>query len=203
MSPRCTLIPNVFHTPFTSMSIFKLRTVDAKDAEDINKIYSPVVITNAASFDVIPPTVEEMKRKILKTIKTLPWIVCEYNNTLVGYCYACQHRDREAYNWSVELAVYVHHDWHKRGIAKLLYTKLFEILKILGYYNIYAGITSQNTGSVAFHRKMGMEEIGVFKNVGYKLNKWHDVVWMYGVLQDHTVPPKALQTFDINEDYYK
>ena len=175
---------------------FKLRTVMESDAEAIHAIYSPLVIGNSASFEVVPPSVDEIRERIHETIKTLPWIVCEYENKVVGYSYACQHRKREAYTWCVELAVYIHLDWHKKGIGMLLYSKLFDILRDLGYYNVYAGITTPNPGSIALHKKMGMTVVGSYTNVGFKQNKWHDVVWLQGTLQEHTVPPKTLKKFD-------
>jgi L-amino acid N-acyltransferase YncA len=112
---------------------------------------------------------------------------------VIGYAYVSKHRDREAYQWCVESSVYVLEDYHQKGIAKELYSHLFEILRNRGYINVYAGITLPNPKSYSFHTRMGFEPVGVYKNIGYKLGQWHDVAWLVKTINEHTddpAPPK-------------
>jgi L-amino acid N-acyltransferase YncA len=130
-----------------------------------------------------------MKRRISTVLAQHPWLVCESSDTLVGYVYATAHRERAAYRWSVDVAAYVREDAQRRGIARALYTALFEILAVQGYRNAYAGITLPNPASVAMHEAMGLESVGVYHRVGYKMNKWHDVAWFERPLAEHVVEP--------------
>jgi phosphinothricin acetyltransferase len=82
----------------------------------------------------------------------------------------------------------VHPDCRRQGIARALYLRLFNELAGKGYCNAYAGITLPNAGSVALHRSVGFEPIGVFKDVGHKFGKWHDVGWFQRKLRDS--PPE-------------
>jgi L-amino acid N-acyltransferase YncA len=77
----------------------------------------------------------------------------------------------------------------RQGIGTMLYQKLFAILRELGYINAYAGITLPNAASVAIHEALGFVEVGVYKQVGYKGGKWHDVVWSALSLQEHADTP--------------
>jgi L-amino acid N-acyltransferase YncA len=159
------------------------------DAERIQAIYAQYVQASVVSFEVMEPSVEEMARRIHNITQQYPWLVCSISGEIVGYAYASKHRERAAYQWSVEVSVYVDSRFQRHGIASMLYNLLFKILIDQNYYNAYAGITLPNPASVALHEKMGFNKIGVFKGIGYKLNGWHDVGWWHLPLQEKIVHP--------------
>jgi phosphinothricin acetyltransferase len=172
-----------------------IRLATTADAPAIQAIYSPIVRETAISFEVEPPSVEEMRHRIASILAVHPWLVCEEGGTLQGYAYASRHRERAAYQWSVDVSVYVHAHWRGQRVGQALYTALFAILRTLGYHNVYAGIALPNPASVALHEAMGMELVGVYRHTGYKLGRWHDVGWWQGVLQSsppHPLPPRAI-----------
>jgi phosphinothricin acetyltransferase len=94
------------------------------------------------------------------------------------------HRERAAYRWSAEVSAYVHADAQRQGIGRLLYEALLEELARKGFCNALAGIALPNDASVAFHRSLGFEPVGVFKAVGRKFDAWHDVSWLQRRLRD-------------------
>jgi len=167
-----------------------IRPASARDAETIAAIYAPVVTRTAVSFEVEPPTVDEMQGRIAATGERLPWLVCESAGSVIGYAYACPHRVRPAYRWSVEVSVYVHEDRRRRGVGRGLYTSLFAILGLQGYRNAYAGITLPNPPSVVLHELLGFEPVGVYHEIGYKLGSWHDVGWWHLALGERGLPPE-------------
>jgi phosphinothricin acetyltransferase len=137
-----------------------------------------------------------MEQRILKTLERLPWLSCAVGSDVLGYAYANPHRVRASYQWSVEVSVYVHEHHRQKGIARALYTSLFTILRLQGFYNAYAGITLPNTGGVHLHESFGFEPVGIYKSVAYKLNKWHDVGWWQLQLHEHPVVPQPPARFD-------
>jgi L-amino acid N-acyltransferase YncA len=182
-----------------------IRLATPDDAADIQAIYAPVVRDTVISFEYEEPTVEEMARRITKIRRTLPWLAWVERNAhgverVVGYAYAGAHRDRAAYQWSVDLSAYVHADWRGRGVGKALYTALIGMLRELGYVNIYAGITLPNAASVALHESIGMRPVGVYRHVGYKFGAWHDVGWWSGELQPPTDAPHSPRSLTSAED---
>ncbi len=136
------------------------------------------------------PSIEEMRQRIKNISLKYPWLVSFLPEGIIGYAYASKHRERAAYQWDVEVSVYISKRYQGCGIGSSLYDVLFKILKDLGYYNAYAGITLPNPASVALHEKMGFTKIGVFKEVGYKLAAWHDVGWWQLFLQKKEAEPK-------------
>src|SRR5215469_8595000 len=92
-------------------------------------IYAPAVVGTVISFETKPPTPDVMASRIIKTLPTHPWLVAEQEGQIVGYAYSGQHRERDAYRWSVDVSVYVAASARRSGAGRSLYARLFEILR--------------------------------------------------------------------------
>ena len=173
----------------------EIRLATEADAEGMLAIYTPVVLETAISFEMEPPSVEEFQSRIRTTLTRTPWLVCEIDGRIAGYAYAGALRSRAAYQWSVEVTVYVHADNRRHGVGSVVYTSLFDCLRLQGFWNSYAAITLPNPGSVGLHERMGFFRIGTYYNVGYKFGTWHDVGWWQselGPLPENPAPPRIL-----------
>ena len=166
-----------------------LRLAKEQDAAAIRAIYAPFCGDSVTSFEIIPPSVEEMEARIRKITAQYPWLVCVRGEEVCGYAYACAHRERAAYRWSVDVAVYIGEGQRRTGIGRALYTALFGILVRQGYYKAYAGITLPNPASVGLHQTMGFTPVGIYRGVGYKLGAWRDVGWWQLALQPECAEP--------------
>jgi L-amino acid N-acyltransferase YncA len=156
-----------------------IRLARCEDADQVRDIYAPFCERTAISFETQTPTEEEMRKRIRMTLERLPWLVCVTNGDILGYAYAGLHRERAAYRWSADVSVYVRDGCHRSGIGRALYTILIETLNLLGYYNVFAGITLPNLASVGLHESLGFVPVGIYRDVGYKHGKWHDVGWWH------------------------
>jgi L-amino acid N-acyltransferase YncA len=171
-----------------------IRLVTREDGAGIAEIYRPIVASTSISFETDPPDEQEIQRRIEETLPGFPWLVCEQQGRVAGYAYATRHRSRAAYQWSVDVSVYVHPDFRRRGIGQGLYVALLQILRAQGYFNAYAGIALPNPGSVGLHEAIGFKAIGVYRNVGFKLGAWHDVGWWELALQPAGRAPGPLRS---------
>lgn len=171
-----------------------IRIAATSDAAAIQAIYAPIVERTAISFELEPPSVEEMAQRIASTLPTYPYLVAERNGQVLGYAYASQHRAREAYRWSVDVTVYVAPHAHRNGIGRALYECLLPILQKQGFHAAYAGIAQPNVGSVGLHESLGFRHIGTYPEVGFKHDKWHDVGYWRKAL-DESTPPTPLIAF--------
>ena len=166
-----------------------IRAARPTDAAAIHAIYAPIVASTVISFELEPPSIDEMAQRIATTLERFPWLVSEDDGGVVdGYVYASRHRERAAYQWSVDVTAYVREDRRGRGIGKQLYLRLFDELAALGYHQAFAGIALPNPGSVALHESVGFEYLGVYRQVGFKLGAWHDVGWWQRALAGTTEP---------------
>jgi L-amino acid N-acyltransferase YncA len=161
-----------------------LRLARPEDAPGVQAIYAPVVRDSVTSFELEPPSVEEVGARMATHDGVLPWLVCEAGGTVAGYAYASPHRSRWAYQWSVEVSVYVAAAHRRRSVGTSLYAALFGLLVQQGYARAYAGITMPNPASVALHRAMGFDPVGTYHRVGFKSGSWHDVGWWQRPLRD-------------------
>jgi len=162
-----------------------IRQATEADAPSLLAIYAPFVEQTPITFEVVVPSVDEFAARIAKSLDKWQWLVAEdvdHGGRIAGYAYGSLHRERYAYRFSTEVSAYVDPACHRQGIGRALYTRLFDDLAAKGYCNAYAGITVPNEASVGMHRSAGFEMIGVFRNVGWKFDRWHDVAWMQRTL---------------------
>ena len=172
-----------------------IRVTRVEDAEEILAIYRPVVETTAVSFEVDPPSLATIQQRIGTTLQTHPWLVYEQQQCICGYAYASRHRERAAYQWSADVAIYVHPGWRGQGVGRALYTSLLALLRLQGFFNAYAGITLPNPASVGLHEAAGFRLLGIYRDVGYKLGAWHDVGWWHLALRPKEVDPDTPTAF--------
>ncbi len=173
-----------------------IREATRADCAAILDIYRPVVENTAISFETDVPTLDEIAARIERTTRDYPWLVLEIDQQVAGYAYASRHRERSAYQWSVDVSVYVGERYRRQGVGKTLYTSLFAALELLGYVNLFAGIALPNPGSVGLHESMGFEPVGVYRGVGYKLGAWRDVGWWQRDLCPHVDQPEPPRAVD-------
>ncbi len=171
-----------------------IRYATPDDAPAVRAIYAPYVESTVISFELEPPDIDEMRQRISKTLMTHPWLVyISPDGELCGYAYATKNRDRIAYQWSAEVSVYIAIDYHGQGIGRALYTALFDILRVQGFYTAFAGIALPNEASIAMHHACGFQPAGVLPMIGHKFSRWIDVAWYSLTLQpyiDHPAPPR-------------
>ena len=166
----------------------RLRLATEDDATACLAIYGPVIEGTAISFELEPPSLEEMRERIRVILERTPWLVVEDEAAVWGYAYAGPFRARPAYQWTTEVTVYVHPRHHRKGVGKALYTALLSALRALGYRSAVGGMTLPNPASMALHEALGFRAVGAFKAAGFKFGGWHDVGFWQLELRGHEAP---------------
>jgi phosphinothricin acetyltransferase len=162
-----------------------------RDAAGIHAIYAPIVRDTFISFELDPPGESQLAQRIAATLRKYPWVVWEDEEGIAGYAYASEHRERLAYQWSVDVSCYVHPRARGRGVGKALYLALLRVLRAQRFCNAFAGIALPNEASVALHESVGFMPLGRYRNVGYKLGEWHDSRWYQCAFGDFASPPET------------
>ncbi len=164
------------------MSEVIIRPADPQqDAAACAEIYQPFVTGSWTSFETDPPDEAEMARRIADYGQTHAWLAAERDGAVIGYAYGSPHRTRSAYQTSCDVAVYVAPRAAAAGVGSALYGELMAVLATR-YHAAFAGIALPNDASIALHRKMGFEPVGVYREVGWKLGAYRDVSWWQRLL---------------------
>ena len=156
-----------------------IREAMPDDVEAIAAIYAHHVLNGTASYDIVPPPAEALRGK-LEAVRAAGWpyLVAERDGAVVGYAYATQFRDREAYRFTAEDSIYVHPDHMGQGIGGTLLDALIERCRAFGFRTIIAVIGGAEPGSIALHARRGFREVGRLRAVGCKHGRWLDSVYM-------------------------
>jgi len=158
----------------------------------VTSIYATHVLHGLASFEEVPPSLDEMKSRRAGVLQLgLPYLVAAMDGRVVGYAYATFYRTRPAYRYTVEDSVYVEDGLNGRGIGTALLAELIARCERGPWRQMLAVIgDSDNAGSIALHRRMGFQPAGKLVSVGFKFGRWVDSIFMQRPLSsgDSTVP---------------
>jgi phosphinothricin acetyltransferase len=155
---------------------------DAHEADlpSIQAIYAHHVLTGTGTFEDIPPSLEEMtSRFTAKREAGFAWLVARDASGILGFGYYGPFRDRAAYRYTVEDSVYVREGVRGQGVGKALVGELLECARAQNFKQMLALIgDSENTASIGMHASLGFQHCGIMRKVGYKFDRWLDVVIM-------------------------
>ena len=168
-----------------------VREASVEDAAELLEIYRPYVEHTDVSFEYVTPSVQEFASRIAHTLQRYPYLVAQNEDgELLGYAYASAFKSREAYDWSVELSVYVKDGVQRQGVGRLLYTELEKIIYAQNVYNLCACIAYPYPDSEKFHERMGFQTVAHFHHSGFKSGHWVDMIWMEKALREHDGAPE-------------
>lgn len=164
-----------------------IRRVCDSDIDRIAEIYNWYILNATVTFEIEAISPEEMRQRVRDRLEKYDWLVAEAEGQIVGYAYYGAFHSRAAYQYTVETTIYLAWDNIRRGIGKTLYGQLLDSARARGFREAVGVVALPNPSSEALHHKLGFQEIGTLKNVGYKFGKYLDV----GIWQKSLAPPPA------------
>jgi L-amino acid N-acyltransferase YncA len=160
-----------------------IRKATENDLPQILDIYNDAILNTTAVYDYEPHTLE-MRRLWFDTKRRqgFPVFVAEENNEVLGFSSIGPFRAWAGYKYSVENSIYVKDGQRGKGIGKLLMQPLIDAAKEMKLHTIIAGIDADNKLSIDFHKQFGFVEAGHLKQIGWKFERWLDLVFMQLIL---------------------
>ena len=177
-----------------------VRAATPQDAEQLLEIYTPFVISedcsvSNVSFELTAPSLAEFRQRIVDISSKYPYLVGEKDGQILGYVYCHPYRERLAYQWSVEVTIYLAPAGQGKGLGRLLYETMEKLLCLQGVTMAYSCITVGNDHSIKMHEVLGYRLIGTFTNSGYKNGQWLDTVWLEKQLQPCPKQPDNIKSW--------
>lgn len=169
---------------FGAMPDLEIRAATAADIPAITAIYGEAVQFGTATFELIPPDVTEMTRRFTALATDgFPYLVAVQDGQIAGYAYAGRYHNRPAYRFTVENTIYLAPDSQRRGVGTRLLQRLIDDCEAMGFRQIIALVgDSANAGSIGVHTRCGFQTIGIHPDVGFKFERWLDIVTMQRAL---------------------
>jgi len=167
--------------PPTSGGAFVIRDAVVADLPHCRAIYNHYVENSTVTFDEAPLTPRELRAKFDKGAAAgHPWLVAAApSGEVLGYAYVAAYRDRTAYRFTVEDAIYLGPAATGRGIGRALLSELLVRAKAAGLKEVVAVIADRGAeGSLALHERLGFTEIGRMGRVGFKFNRWLGTIYL-------------------------
>ncbi len=170
--------------PAADVAAVRVRDAVPADFTAVEAIYADHVLHGLASFEEVPPPVEELLARYNDVRhKGLPYLVAVMQERVVGYGYAGLYRSRAAYRYTVEDSIYIADGLQRQGIGRALLSALIGRCERGPWRQMVAVIgDSANTGSIALHASLGFRTIGTLHAVGFKFGRWVDSVLMQRAL---------------------
>ncbi len=159
-----------------------LRPAVKADLAAMNDIYNHYVLHSSCTYQEEPESPDRRIEWFSRRGAAHPVIVAESGGQVVGWGALSAFHERSAYRRTVENSVYVHHDYHRRGVGGAILQDLISRATTLGHHAIIAGIDAEQAGSIALHVKFGFRSVGRFSEVGFKFNRLLDVVYFELIL---------------------
>lgn len=174
-----------------------IRTIRDATEDDLGRVaalYGREVLNGTATFELEPPTRDEMARRFAAVRRlNLPWLIAELDGAFAGYAYASPFRPRPAYRYGVEGSIYVEESARGHGVGRALLEALIGRVRVMGLRHVIGAISDSDTSaaSIALHRALGFRDAGVYRQVGWKFDRWLDVTLMQLDLAPGGGPPAA------------
>ncbi|MGH8783037.1 N-acetyltransferase family protein [Paraburkholderia sp.] len=150
------------------------------DVDAIRAIYAHHVLHNLATFEEVPPSIDEMRRRMHAIVEQgLPYLVASIDGQVAGYCYASPYRPRSAYRYSIEDSVYLDPQWHGQGVGRALLVALIERCERGPWRQMIAVVAdSGSAASITLHERLGFRRVGTLTAAGLKFGRWVDTELM-------------------------
>ena len=174
------------------MSTPVVRAFASHDVGPVTDLINWSITETTAHFGTVLQTAEETRSLWQAARPNHPWLVAEVGGVFAGYAKAGVWNPRSSYDWTAEVSVYIHPQHHGRGVGLALYGQLFTMLREAGCVNLIAVVGLPNEASVRLHERMGMQPVGVFPQMGWKMDAWRDVGYWYRRLREGGDPPPRI-----------
>lgn len=131
-----------------------------------------------------------------------PCLVAEIDGQVEACAFAAPLRPESAYQWDVELHIFVSEERRRQGVGSALLLRLMRVLSVQGFLQLCAAVTLPDEASQGFLTACGFAAAGTLPDVAYRDGEWRDLMWMMRPLAEkpaYPTPPTPFESFEKEE----
>jgi L-amino acid N-acyltransferase YncA len=157
----------------------QVRDAIADDLGGLLDIYNQVIATSTAIYTDRPTTLEDRRAWWnLRVSQGYPVLVAQDETGVIGFASFGDFRAWPGYRFTVEHTVHVRADRRGHGVGSALMVPLFDRAAGCGKHVMVAGVDADNLPSLRFHERHGFTRVAHFKQVGFKFDRWLDLIFL-------------------------
>ncbi len=153
-----------------------IRLATAADLEAVAAIYNHYVIHSTCTFATDPEPPAYWENWLRTHTGKNPAIVAVRGGEVIGWGTLSGWNNRCAYRFTAENSVYVRDGCRGGGIGREILAELIRLARAAGLRSLVAQIADHQAASEALHERAGYRRVGVLEGVGFKFDRWIDVV---------------------------
>jgi L-amino acid N-acyltransferase len=153
------------------------------DLEGILAIFNDVIARTTAVWRDEPVTLQERRTWMQsRQAQGFPVLVAREGASVLGFASFGEFRAPPGYRSTVEHTVHVRADVRGTGIGRSLLEALLARAEAQGRHVVVAGVDAESAVSLRLHQRLGFTEVGRFREVGRKFDRWLDLVFLQRLL---------------------
>lgn len=156
---------------------FAIRIAEKDDASAISEIYNYYVDQSTCTFDLEKEPLSRRIEWLESHDQRHPIVVCTHGSSTIGWGSLSEWNSRPGYSRTAEVSFYVHHDWQRQGVGRLILAELIRLAEIHDHFVLIGGACTEQTASIRLQESFGFVQVAHFKKVGYKFGRWLDVAY--------------------------
>lgn len=150
--------------------------VEEKDLPAIKEIYDHYILNSTATFHSCPVQIPELTEFLFIAHPKYPAFTIRIKGRIIGYCFLTRYKNRQAYDRTAELSIYLRPECTGKGIGPAALQHLEEAAKRSGIHVLVGTLCGENYPSIRLMEKAGYTRAAHLRNVGEKFGNVLDVV---------------------------
>ncbi|SDX33096.1 GNAT family N-acetyltransferase [Paenibacillus sp. CF384] len=147
------------------------------------EIYNHYVVHTTVSFHTLPLTMDEIRANVLPANPLYCTYVCEEDGVIIGYGLLTQHKNKQAYNTTAEVTIYLAPEHLGKRIGAEMVALLESQAREREFHVLVATVCTENERSIRMFERLGYERAALFKEVGHKFGRWLDIASYQKILR--------------------
>ena len=178
-----------------------IRIATKDDSHDMAQIYAPIVERTHISFELVPPTADEMARRMAMALDKHVGLVAEEAGSIMGYAYAGNYREKQAYRWSTETTIYIGDGVRGKGVGRIAHPHSCESSRRKTIAGRSPESRCRTRRASRCTRPLGFRHIGTNPEAGFKFGRWHDLggAFRLNAADGEPAPPVPLRLWVISK----